>query len=91
MIKNLFEDWLNSTPHVMTRRLELKTIGDDDWMVYLTLTTASLTEQRKSVSSPLIGDFFIPQKKLQCCHGANSCQIKDLLMENVSFVRVITA
>ena len=25
-------------------------------MVYLTLTTACLTEQRKSVSSPLIGD-----------------------------------
>ena len=48
-------------------------------------------EQRKSVSSPLIGDSFIPKKKQHCYHGANSRQIKDLLMESVSFVRVITA
>ena len=31
--------------------------------LYLTLTTASLTEQRKSVSSPLIGGFLHPTKE----------------------------
>ena len=45
-------------------------------------------EQRKSVSSLLIG---YPKKKQHCYHGANSRQIKDLLMESVSVVRVITA
>ena len=46
-----------------------------------------LTEQRKSVSSLLIGD---SQKKQHCYHGANSRQKKDLLMKNVSFIRIIT-
>jgi hypothetical protein len=60
---------------------------DDDWMAKFDFDHSTGVEQRKSVSSLFIGH---PQKKQHCYHGAFSHQKKDLLTENVSFVREIT-